>query len=346
MKARMILFCLWVSFGLHMTGYSALAQAIVAVDCGIGQTITDALTNASPGDTMQVTGLCFETVTITTDRLTLDGQGSAIVDGGGGFEPGNFGEGVINIVGAQGVRITGLTVQNGPDGINGRRGAAFEVTNTTIQNHADEGLQVDENTTARLIDCTVQRNAANGVFAIRNSSITLIGNMASRENGIVGMSIGTGSSATLSGTIDVSNNGGDGIGVGTNAVGVITSGSSVSIDQNGRFGLFVVNSSNMLIGGNSTVSATNNGASGIGIFRTSSFETGSGSEVSSQSNGDVGLRLSGTVAAVCFGALTLTGNTQGDIAIGENSTFGNCPSPTARVQRLDVPVLGSEDLSL
>ena len=69
--------------------------------CDKGQTLTEALRKAKPGDTLQVTGTCHERVTITTDRLTLDGGGSAVLDGGGGG-PTEFFEGVVTIDGARG----------------------------------------------------------------------------------------------------------------------------------------------------------------------------------------------------------------------------------------------------
>ncbi len=72
------------------------------VNCDKGGTITKALENAKPFDTIQVTGTCKERVTITTDRLTLDGQGSAILDGAG-FKANAVFERVITIDGARGV---------------------------------------------------------------------------------------------------------------------------------------------------------------------------------------------------------------------------------------------------
>ncbi len=71
---------------LILTVVMAFASSVLAetltVDCTKGETLTKAVERAKPGDTIQVTGTCKETVTITTDRLTLDGQGSAILDGG------------------------------------------------------------------------------------------------------------------------------------------------------------------------------------------------------------------------------------------------------------------------
>src|SRR5262245_30341731 len=54
------------------------------VECNKGETIGEELTKADTGDKIRVTGTCRKHVTITTDRLTLDGQGTAILDGGGG----------------------------------------------------------------------------------------------------------------------------------------------------------------------------------------------------------------------------------------------------------------------
>src|SRR5215831_9049765 len=86
---------------------------ITNVDCNKGQTIGQALTKADPGDTIRVTGTCHEQVTITTDRLTLDGQGTAILDGGGGASGDDL-SGLLTIDGAREVVVTGFTIQNGP----------------------------------------------------------------------------------------------------------------------------------------------------------------------------------------------------------------------------------------
>ena len=75
-----------------------------------GQTITKALKIAQPGNTIRIQGTCEETVTMTTDRVTLDGGGSAVLQGPGGGQPGDVSHGLLNIVGVQGVEIRGFTV--------------------------------------------------------------------------------------------------------------------------------------------------------------------------------------------------------------------------------------------
>jgi TusA-related sulfurtransferase len=97
------------------------------VHCDVpGQTITKALKTAQSGDTIHVRGTCEETVTMTTDRVTLDGGGMAILQCPGGGQPGDVSRSLLNIVGVRGVEIRGFTVQNSAaDGINGRQGAAL-----------------------------------------------------------------------------------------------------------------------------------------------------------------------------------------------------------------------------
>jgi nitrous oxidase accessory protein NosD len=96
---------------------------IIEVNCGASETILKTLQKAEPGDTIRVAGTCNERVVITTDRLTLDGQGRAILNGGGGA-PTEL-DGVVTIDGAKGVTLQGLTTQNGPgEAILGIRGAA------------------------------------------------------------------------------------------------------------------------------------------------------------------------------------------------------------------------------
>ncbi len=143
----------------------------IVVDCGAGQTIGAALLTALPGSTLLLTGTCNETVTITTDGLTLDGQGTTVIDGGG-FPPGNVAQGVITIDGARRVTLKNLTVRNGPDGVLALRGAAVILEQVIAENNADEGIQIIDNSTAQLADCTAQNNGDNGILVSRTSSVT------------------------------------------------------------------------------------------------------------------------------------------------------------------------------
>ncbi|MBI2987964.1 MAG: hypothetical protein HYY45_14465, partial [Deltaproteobacteria bacterium] len=57
--------------------------ATFTVDCGLGQTISDKLKDLIPGDTLLVSGTCNENLVIREEvhRITLDGQGTATING-------------------------------------------------------------------------------------------------------------------------------------------------------------------------------------------------------------------------------------------------------------------------
>ena len=77
------------------------------VNCASGETIQGVMDQVQPGDTITITGTCTETVVVGRDGVTMDGRGSAVIDGGGASAA------VILVKGHRNVNITGLTVQNG-----------------------------------------------------------------------------------------------------------------------------------------------------------------------------------------------------------------------------------------
>ena len=195
---------MFLGFAIFAAASPALA-AIRNVDCTKGETITTALTDAVPGDTIRVTGTCREKITITTDRLTLDGQGKTILDGGGGG-PTEL-TGLVTIDGARGVTITGVTIQNGPgDGILAIHAATFAVKSTTLQGHGFMGIDVTDHSTAELDDVTMQRNQQ-GIDVVNASLVILRGRIIIRDNRSHGADVNGGSVMEIRGAhVEVSNN--------------------------------------------------------------------------------------------------------------------------------------------
>ena len=114
--------------------------------------------NARPGDTFLLSGTCHERVTIAIDRITLDGQGSAVIDGGGGG-PAQF-SAVVTIKSASGVTIKGLTVRNGPgEGILAQGGASFTLQAAEVHHNGFTGVSVGGNSTAEVIDTKIHHNS-------------------------------------------------------------------------------------------------------------------------------------------------------------------------------------------
>ena len=158
-------------------GVAGADSAVKKVKCDKGQTLTEALRKAKPGDTLQVTGTCQERVTITTDRLTLDGGGSAVLDGGGGG-PTEL-EGVVTIDGAQGVTLMGFTIQNGPgEGILGFTAQPLRCSRRPCSRMRHRHCRRD-GSTADLTDCTIQAQCG-GIDVFTSSSAILRGAITSQ----------------------------------------------------------------------------------------------------------------------------------------------------------------------
>jgi hypothetical protein len=233
---------------------------LINVDCSKGETIAHALTKADLGDTIRVVGVCRERVTITTDRLTLDGQGSAILDGGGGT-PSEL-SGVVTIDGARGVTVTGFTIQNGPgDGILGLHAATFALKNTTVQDNAFVGIDVTDHSTVELTDCAMQRNLQ-GLDVFNASLVILRGSVIISDNRSFGSDLGGRSTMEIR-------------------------GAKVQVLRNGGFGLAAANGHvvvyNLAASQRSSIIASNNVGAGIGIG-TSTFEIFGTTEITAENN--------------------------------------------------------------
>jgi hypothetical protein len=244
--------------------------AVKKVKCDKAQTLTDALRKAKPGDTLQVTGTCQERVTITTDRLTLDGGGSAVLDGdGGGVGPTEF-EGVVTIDGVQGVTLTGFTVQNGPgEGILGIHGAAFAVQQTTVQQNTASGIAVADGSTADLTDCTIQGNGF-GIDVFTSSSAILRGAIIISQNKGNGAEVNGQSILEIRGAqVQMNDNGGIGLVAGSGQVAIFgftaSQGSMLTANENGDFGIIISGSQLTILGsdfgsGANIITAANTGS--------------------------------------------------------------------------------------
>jgi hypothetical protein len=295
----------------------------VVVNCPT-DSLANALNTANAGDTIKLSGTCNERVTVVTDGITLDGQGTAILDGGGGFTvPAAVGssEGVITINGARGVVIKGLTVQNGPDGISGNGGASFTVQGIIAKGNADDGIQVNQNSTATLIDCTTEDNGDDGINVFASSSATFHGTVVSTGNGDDGINIAATSSVFIAEAMVIAN------GNGLSA----TFGSETSDGSFAGAGI-AAEASNLSVSGNSTITTNGNADDGIQLLRGSSFSGAGVSErgpvtITSEGNGTLspfgdGILVFSTSsfnASGTLGTLTVRNNASRGLAVVGNS---------------------------
>ena len=212
------------------------------VHCERGQSLAKALENARPGDTFLLSGTCHERVTIAVDRITLDGQGSAVIHGGGGG-PAEF-SAVVTIKSASGVTIKGLTVSDGPgEGILARGGASFTLQAAQVHGNAFTGVSVGGNSTAEVIDANIHHNGL-GVDVYTGSSLILKGTIAIMHNSGNGVDINGEAVLEIRGAhVQASDNKGTGIVVGSGQLAIfnLTSsvGSSVNASHNDFAGILV-----------------------------------------------------------------------------------------------------------
>jgi hypothetical protein len=303
----------------------------IRVNCNLGQTIEHALARARPGTTIVVSGVCRERVTITTDRITLDGQAGAVLDGGSSVARGlqhdpQF-DGVVIIDGASGVTLTGLTIQNGRgNGILGRRTASFAVRNTVVQDHTFSGMVVGDNSIVELADSTVQRNNSVGIDVFNNSSLIFKGAVRitnKHQDGAVNV-FGSSVMEIRGAQVQVDNNNASGVVVGSGSQLAIfgfnvSQGSALTANRNGGTGIVLTGGSLEVYGlgaptGPNIITSTNNAA---GMFVAGGFivsPSGAGKFVIE--NNPVGLNFGPSGGAVIVGGLMVRNNMTGVLADG------------------------------
>src|SRR5262249_53002524 len=246
-------------------------------------------------------GTCAETVTITTNRVTLDGGGEAILQGPGEGQPGDGSQGLLSIVGVQGVEIRGFTVQNSAaDGINGRQGAAFTVRDVRVFQSADDGIEATETSTVRFLGtCEVRGNGDHGIAITHGSSALFIAErVTTAENALAGIFvIGTSTAAFDTGMVHTTQN---------------------------TFGILTLGHSSLTLGGNMpTILAEQNTLDGILVADTSDLRL-DGGMITAARNGRTGLSFGGT------GGL---GNIAG-VILSEHNTEGARAEDASRIAQL------------
>jgi hypothetical protein len=315
-------------------GSVAGADAMVKkVDCDKGQTLTDALRKAKPGDTLQVRGTCQERVTITTDRLRLDGGGSAVLDGGGGG-PAEF-EGVVTIDGVQGVTLMGFTIENGPgEGILGIHGAAFTVHHTTVQQNAASGIAVGDNSLAELTGCTARDNGSGGLDVFTSSSVILKGIIAAHHTAGNGITINGQSMLEIrGGQVQVNDNGAFGLVVAGSQVAFFgfaaSQGSTLTANGNAQSGIVIATGS-LEVGfpHASTSSAANNGVNGIFLPLGGSLVSPLGTGYFVFNNNPIGINFGHGSGAIIVGGLSVHSNSSIGILADGAGTLTLASTPT------------------
>ena len=296
--------------------------AMKDVDCNKGQKLETALDKADPGDTLRVQGVCHERVTITTDRITLLGEGLAVLDGGS--VPGGSFSGVVEIEGTQGVVLNGLTIRNGGgNGVIGQSGAAFAVRYSNVQDNKLTGIVVADGSTAEVSDCTMRNNSL-GADVFNRSSVVFRGNVTITQNRAGGIETNGGTSLEVrGGTLHVDSNGGDGILVSNSILSLLgfdeSVGSAITANHNQGNGMRLGNGNVLVVGtdfppGSFSIMASGNNGTGILVAGGGSIVSPFGTLKLEAQNNAVGLNFGSGGSAVLIGGLNVRDDDTGLLA--------------------------------
>lgn len=205
--------------------FSALAAnaATVAVDCDAGNTITAALANVKPGDTVLASGTCNEQVSFNPElvRITLDGQKKTTIQHPGKGAPSPH---TVFIRGKD-IFVKGVTVVGGLDGIHLAGPASAELDGNVVLKAARAGIHADKGSIVRILNNTVENSGAYGIditgvslayIGVRIPRIPALSPNTVRNNGAAGINIERSSEAWIVGNT-IENNKGSGIAVHRNA---------------------------------------------------------------------------------------------------------------------------------
>ena len=217
----------------------------VNVDCASGGSISQAL--AAGAGRVVVRGTCSESVTISRDDVTLQGDGTV----GGRIHGPDPDANTVVITGNR-VIIEALTVSGGRNGITGVGASNLTVRNCTVQSTGRSGIAYANGASGTIDGCTVHSNPRDGIV-VDGAYATLINSTVTNNtrNGVGVFNAGsarigvTDRSAPAGNTIH--QNGASGIGV---ALGSFVTAAMNQITRNGSFGVSVFQSTASIAGGN------------------------------------------------------------------------------------------------
>lgn len=304
------LYIVSIAFSLTLPGVAW--SAVIDVDCDLGDSLAAAVEAANPGDTIHVSGTCNENVTIRTDDLTLNGQDTAIVDGGGSGI-------VVTVDGARNLAMADLTIRNGSGGILVVNDATLAVTDLIVTGSRSHGIEVIHST-IHATRLTSEQNGRVGLIVNRNSLAEVTD--ASLRFNLSGLVVYSNAVVRFFGTNDMSHSTGQGMTAGLGGA-IFSIGPTLLMNNNGAEGLFVSQQGNVqAIGG--VLEANRNASDGIRVDQNASLSLGVpglGGEptVGTNDNGGHGVSVQRGSHLLVTGGLTSSGNAVAGIALDDAS---------------------------
>jgi hypothetical protein len=171
-------------------GVATVASADPVVDCS-RRSLANVVDNVHVRDVViRFTGVCNGPIVISTDGITLQGVGNAVIDGGGAAD-------AVTIAGSSRVALESLEVRNGVNGIVAVNGAHFALTTVNVHQNAVFGISIQTGSSAVLTDVTSSQNGLHGLDVQTGSAATVMGTLTVNANRVFGINV-NGSAFTLS----------------------------------------------------------------------------------------------------------------------------------------------------
>jgi len=289
----------------------------VPVDCSAGDDLSDAVSVATPDTVLMLTGTCEGPVTITQDRVTLDGQGDAVIR-----VPEDASGPVVHVDGVRDARLTGLTVEGGQHGILAEKMATVELRDVTSHDNESHGVEVI-NAFVDADGLHAHDNGRVGINVNRTSEVRLR-NAVLENNGISGIISFNGAIVRLEERNVVRGNGAQGFTLGMNGM-LFTIGAELVVDGNGAEGILLQQSGHaQFLGGDLQVRG--NGSDGIAADFGSTLALGIDAfqvpgSVVTENNGGAGLLLDrGAIVAVeSIMPVTASGNAGPGLSVNDGA---------------------------
>ena len=307
---------------------------VVTVRCDKGKTIGAALAEHKGPLTIQVIGVCQESVPIDRDDVSL-------VAGAAGAEI-HGPDAVTNTVAVSGNRfvLDGLSVTGGRNGVVVTGGSRAELRNCRVASAAGAGIAAGigilffQGASGSVDACEVTGNKADGMMI--DGALAVITNSRFTANGRNGVFVFGGSTTRIGLTNSfavapnvISDNGGNGLHITQGSMALVygntISGNGVNpASPVGRFGVILFQSRADLIGGNSI---TGNFGTGVALFSSTAFigDPGFGlaftNTIRGNSTAAPGAGVSvGIASSVVIRAATVDANNGAGVALTERST--------------------------
>ncbi len=258
------------------------------LDC-YRKSLAKAVANAHTDDVIKFTGVCSGPVVIRVDGLSLQGVGTAVIDGAS--------QDAVTVDGAHMVSLANIEVRNGVNGIIAVNGGHISLKNVNVHDNLVFGISLQTSSSALLSGVSISRSGVHGFDLETGSAATITDTFSSSSNRVFGINV-NGSSLTFSDATATMNGNALGMQVATSANAFLNDSKTVlNFTGNIATGPTVVSGAHMVSFGG-TINATGNGLNGVSLNSKAGLDLDAGTQLNVSGNGEGVALQEGSVMTV------------------------------------------------